>query len=178
MVAAAFMLLDTCEQRNELADFYERYKRRFFTVALKKLHNIENAEDAIQETFLRIVKYPNKFFELSENEKKSYAVMVCKNVCADFMKKKLNRRNNDLPEEIADKSQNVEKTALENVSRAELKRFVEQMPAGQRDAITLKMCFDYSNKQIARTLGISKTAAAKRVSNAYKALREFYKGEL
>ena len=94
------------------------------------------------------------------------------------MNKKLNRRNNDLPEEIADKSQNVEKTALENVSRAELKRFVEQMPAGQRDAITLKLCFDYSNKQIARTLGISKTAAAKRVSNAYKALREFYKGEL
>lgn len=64
MISAAFALLETDEQRNELAEFYKKNLEKLYSIAVSKLHNRQSAEDAIQETFLRICRYPEKFFEI------------------------------------------------------------------------------------------------------------------
>ena len=66
MIEAA---LENDRQRNELAAFYEKYKNRFFSIACSKLHNSEEAEDAVQEAFLRVANDPNKFLEMSDQER-------------------------------------------------------------------------------------------------------------
>lgn len=53
MISAALAILETEEERNELSDFYEKYKNRFYAIAFERLHNEQDSEDAIQETFLR-----------------------------------------------------------------------------------------------------------------------------
>lgn len=62
MISEALAVLETEEQRNELADFYEKNKSRFYTIAFDHLHNQEEAEDAIQEAFLEIANKPDTFF--------------------------------------------------------------------------------------------------------------------
>ncbi len=51
MIEAALAVLENDKQRNELATFYEQYKNRFFSIAYSKLHNSEEAEDAVQGSF-------------------------------------------------------------------------------------------------------------------------------
>lgn len=69
MIQAALAVLENDKQRNELATCYEQYKNRFFSIAYSKLHNSEEAEDAVQEAFLRVANNPNKFFTISPEEK-------------------------------------------------------------------------------------------------------------
>ena len=75
MISAALAVLKTDEQLNELSEFYEENKNRFFSIEFSKLHNREDAEDAIQEAFLRIVKYPEKFFAIPTHKRLPYAVI-------------------------------------------------------------------------------------------------------
>ena len=69
MIEAVLAALENDKQRNDLAAFYEQYKNRFFNIAYSKLHNSEEAEDAVQEAFLRVVDNPNKFLEMSNQER-------------------------------------------------------------------------------------------------------------
>ena len=47
MISSALAILETEEQRNELSEFYEQYKDRFYAISFSKLHNRESAEDAV-----------------------------------------------------------------------------------------------------------------------------------
>lgn len=62
MISSALAVLKTDEQRNELSEFYEENKSRLYSIAFERLHNRQDAEDALQETFLGIAYIPEKFF--------------------------------------------------------------------------------------------------------------------
>ena len=64
MITAALAILQTDEQRDILSEFYEENKNRFYMLAYSKLHNSEASKDAVQEAFLRIVRYPDRFFSI------------------------------------------------------------------------------------------------------------------
>ena len=62
MISAALAMLEIEGQRNELAAFYTANKNRLYYIALSKLHNSIEAEDAVQEAFSRIAAKPKHFF--------------------------------------------------------------------------------------------------------------------
>ena len=101
MIEAALSVLENDKQRNELAAFYEQYKSRFFGIAYSKLHNPEEAEDAIQETFLRVVDNPNKFFIMTNQERVRFVESIVRHVSVDTFNK--NKKNNAVSiEDIGD----------------------------------------------------------------------------
>lgn len=53
MISAVLALLESDEQRSALAEFYARSKNRLYYIALSKLHNSADAEDAVQEVSFR-----------------------------------------------------------------------------------------------------------------------------
>lgn len=61
MISAVLALLESDEQRSALAEFYARSKNRLYYIALSKLHNSADAEDAVQEVFSRIADKPESF---------------------------------------------------------------------------------------------------------------------
>ena len=105
----------------------------------------------------------------------SYAVIVIGNVIRDLLKE--NAKYSEIDENLADDSLSVEDMALGSVSSAELKAFIRSMPEAQRQAIILKLVHDMTNTEIAAALNISEQTARKRVSNAYKTIREFLTGD-
>ena len=46
MISAALAILESEEQRNELTELYRENSKRFLNIALSKLHNVQDAEDA------------------------------------------------------------------------------------------------------------------------------------
>lgn len=64
MISAALAMLENDDQRRLMTDFYKANKNGLYRFAFSKLNSREAAEDAVQETFLRIAKYPKNFLKL------------------------------------------------------------------------------------------------------------------
>ena len=138
MIEAALSVLENDKQRNELAAFYEQYKSRFFSIAYSKLHNPEEAEDAIQETFLRVVDNPNKFFIMTNQERVRFVESIVRHVSVDTFNK--NKKNNavsieDIGDNIMSDTISPEEKYITDASARELVQFALTLPESQRQAL-------------------------------------------
>lgn len=176
MISASLAILETDEQRNELDEFYKEHKNRLYTIAFSKLRNENDAEDAVQETFLNITKYPEKFFKLEAHKKIAYVLIVIRNVISHMLKDANKLKTDELTIDIFDNAPSVETLAIGNVSAEELKDFIQKMSPALSDTIKLKAFGRLSNSEIADILGVSETAVRKRISEAYKQINNFLNG--
>lgn len=174
MIAAALAVLETEERRNELAEFYEQHKYDLYAFALSRTHNRERAEDAVQQAFLRIAKYPERFFSLPVHKRISYAVIVTRNAIADILGD--GAKYSELDESTAADGLSVEDFSIGNIAAEELKSFIKIMPEAQRSAIILKLVHGMTTREIAAALNISEATARKRVSNAYRTIEKYLNG--
>ena len=176
MISAALAILETDEQRNELDKFYKEHKNRLYAIALSRLHNEYDAEDAVQETFLNVAKYPEKFFEIDPHKKVAYVLIVIRNVISRMLKEASKHKADELTNDVIDNAPSVETLAIGNISAEELKDFIQKMPPALSDAIKLKAFGRLSSFEIADILGVSETAARKRISEGYKQIKAFLNG--
>lgn len=174
MIEAALAVLDTEERRNELSEFYEQNKSALYAFALSRTHNRERAEDAVQEAFLRLAKYPERFFSLPVHKRISYAVIVTRNAVNDILGE--SAKYSEIDDNVPENSISVEDLSLGNIAAEELKAFIQKMPEAQRSAIILKIVHEMTTAEIADALGISEPTARKRVSNAYRTIEKYLNG--
>ena len=176
MISVALAALNTEQERNILAEFYEENKNRFFAFAYSRLHNREFAEDALQEAFLNIVKYPATFYALDAHKKVSYTLLIIRNTINGILKDPNKKIDDELNDDIEDNSLSVEDIVIGNISADKLKEFINGLPEARKQAVQLKAVYGLSNTQIADILGISETAVRKRISDAYKLIKDFIEG--
>lgn len=175
MISAALAILETDEQRNELSEIYEASKNRFYAIAFEHLHNKDDAEDAIQESFLRIAKSPDKFFALSNNKRINYICAILRNVSVDIFKKNVKTETDELSEDLMfqDDISPLENSLLNKVSHEDLMDFIKNLPILQRNVLFLTCLSELSIDETAKILKISKTAANQRLYLARKAIKEY-----
>lgn len=174
MISAALSVLETDEQRNKLSDFYKKTYSKLFAIAYSILHNRHSAEDAIQDTFLRIAEKPEKFFSFEDNKRYCFCVIIIRNVCIDVL-----RKNNKLPcyelnEDIIEETAlSVEDAVLGEISCTELIEFINTLPKLQKDVLTLYTSFNLSYIEISNVLKISEVAVRQRLFQARRKINEF-----
>lgn len=56
MIAMYMSFIDSEDDREKFEIIYHEYRKRMVSVAYSILHNNEDAEDAVHETFIRIAK--------------------------------------------------------------------------------------------------------------------------
>lgn len=173
MISAALAVLENEEQRNELAEFYAKNKNRFYAIAYEHLHNKEDTEDVIQETFLKIASRPEIFFLKSQKDRLLYTAVIVRNVAVDFYHKRQKHRCEDLTDDIVDDDISVMERAIGERSKEELMTFICSISEALRQALLLKIHYQMTTAEIATALSISETAARKRISDAEKKIRQY-----
>ena len=175
MISAAVAILETDAQRNELSEFYERNTDRFLNVALKTLHNKEQAEDAVQEAFLRIANSPDVFFSLGNKDRIRYMCAVVRNIAVDMYKKSRTLGTEELSEDIAYRNDDapIENSLLADIAREEILAFIDTLPEAQRAVLVLSYASGLSADEIAAALNIPVSAVYKRLYAARKSVRRF-----
>lgn len=167
MINAALAVLQTDEQQNILSEFYEENKNKFFSLAYAKLHNSEESEDAVQEAFLRIVKYPEKFFSIEPHKRLPYSIIIIRNVVLQMLEKQGRYSFEELPEGIPDSNLSIEDISIGNVARSELVEFIQTLSEAKKQAVILKGVYGLNNREIADVLGITESAVRRRIADAY-----------
>lgn len=75
---------------DEFAKIYDRHFNMIWHICLAYMKNSSDAEDALQETFLRFLKNRKEFSGTShtskEDQEKAWLIVVAKNVCKNQLK--------------------------------------------------------------------------------------------
>jgi RNA polymerase sigma-70 factor (ECF subfamily) len=144
-------------------------KNKLYRIALRYLTNQEDAEDAVQETMLRLWKRKEKLKDLKSIE--AFAVTITKNLCLDKLRSKKFEGG-----EVEDY---MLKTERDPHSRAEVsdavqhvKQIIETLPEQQKVIIQLRDIEGYSNEEAAQMLEMNVVTLRVNLSRARKRVRE------
>ena len=175
MIDVILSTIENEEQRNELAEFYSKHKNMLYAIAMSKLHNEADAEDAVQEVFSRIADKPEKFFEIPPHKRGTYADVIVRNISVDMYKKQ--KRDNTvgvdrIGKELS-KYLSVEDIMIERELYDELVEFISKLSEARKSALILRIMYKKSTAEIAEILNISETAARKRLSDAGKQIKDY-----
>lgn len=139
-------------------DWYETYRTHIYRFALSILHSPQQAEDVLQETFVRLLS--GKFYTPTPGKEKAWLFKVARNLCFDILRGRT--RELELPPAIA-------APAGENWEFLEL---ISPLSQSEQEIVSLKFIGGFTHKEIAKITGTTVHGAKKRYERAIQKLRE------
>lgn len=161
-------LIETQEDKSKFEQLYIEYKRLMKYVALDILKNDSLAEDAVHDAFLRIINSLDKIEDVYCHKTKTFVVIVIKSAAIDIVRKVKRRRHMSIDDVKTPRIAN--SRIFEDVEAKELVSKIELLPESYRDILELKINNGLTEKEISQVLGISYSAARKRIQRAREAL--------
>jgi len=155
-------------------ELYDRHYGRFMAIAKRTLRSKDDAEDAVQETFIRIYKYGKKFPE-NGGKFRPWANIVFKNCLAD----QINKYKNipiSLTEEVEAIAPSLHPEGLpeDNSDKNYVQFVLKKIGGATAEIINLRYILGKSFKEIAKILHIKNSTARVRVHRSKKAFLQIY----
>ena len=170
MLVVFLSMLDSESDRREFATLYERHHKEMELSALRFLSEQKDAEDAVQNAFLQVIKHFEKIPEIPCEELPFWLICIVKNEARMIQRK--NRRTMSL--EDWDSFTPIQ---AETGSYRELVEVFRKLPETYRAVMEMKLLLEYTDAEIGKHLGISGTAVSTRVSRGRRLLREIVEKE-
>jgi RNA polymerase sigma-70 factor, ECF subfamily len=149
-------------------DLYERYASRLYGFCLHRLGNREEAEDAVQTTFL------NAFRGLSRGvvpaSESAWLFKIAENVCLSRHRASFRRRRVEVPGDLALVEETVAAPARADDELIPLEDALAEMPEAQRRALLLREWQGLSYREIAAELAVSQSAVETLIFRARRSL--------
>lgn len=164
------ILLQKCISNDKKAEhtFYERYSQKLIGTCLRYAKNPTDAEDILQEGFIKIFKYLGDYRGEGSFEGWMRRIMVT--TALNFYKKKnLINKNIDF-EDVRVHLPN-EHEILSKMSHEELMSIVGGLPDGYRRVFHLNILEGYSHKEIGKMMNISVNTSKSQLSRARGSLK-------
>ncbi len=153
---------------------FDRHYKRFLKIAEKTLRSKDDAEDVVQETFVKIYKYGKKF-PANGGKFRSWSNTILKNSMADQINKYKNI-SISFTEEMEAVTPSLNPDELTNNSNRNYVQFVLKKIGGTAaEIINLRYILGKSFKEIAKTLNIKNSTARVRVYRSKKIFMKIYK---
>lgn len=173
IILLAFMLIiENDDERDKITKIYKLYSGTMLYVANSILHNIHNAEDAVSEAFLKIIKNLKKINPIDCSRTRRFIIIIVRNVALDILRKQ--RQSQTIPLEDYNENLAYDELNYNNVTAKEacdkIIACINRLNKNYSDILNLKIEFDYSNEEIGKILGISTGNVKMRLSRARKAL--------
>lgn len=131
----------------------------------RRLNNTHDAEDLLQDLFIKALRQDKKFCEIANA--RAWLYEVARNALADRLRVK--REQIELPEDLV--AEHDEPAAVETLATC-LPRVLAKLPEEDREAITRCDLEGMSQQDYARLKKLSLPGAKSRVQRARKRLRE------
>ena len=141
----------------------EQYQNMVYRTALHALGSPQDADDAVQEVFLRLFRY-KALFE-SEEHLRRWLLRVTVNHCRDVLKSPWRKRRvswEELPET----------PVFDKPRQAALYREVMALPEKYRTVLNLFYYEELSVREIGELLGVGESTVTTRLARARRRLKE------
>jgi RNA polymerase sigma-70 factor (ECF subfamily) len=152
-----------------LEELWSRYCCRLLAFIRKRVADEHDAEDLLQEAFIRI---HNGLCCLREwNRLESWVYQVTRNLVVDYYRRR--RPSSEIPEDLPAEEIPLEEDPAARLAGS-LKEMMEELPEPYRQALVMTEYEGLSQKAMAEALGISVSGAKSRVQRARARLRDMF----
>ncbi len=155
--------------KKALKSLYEAYSVQVFNLAYRMTSNREDAEEIVQDTFIRLWKSRQKVDE--DAKILGYIIVIARNIAIDMLRARQKRSGLDVyPSQMFSKLSDTNNFYFEEAGR-QFDAAVANLPSKRREVFILKIHTDLTNKQIASKLNISETMVERQIRLASDAVR-------
>jgi RNA polymerase sigma-70 factor (ECF subfamily) len=157
-----------------LAELIRRHQGRLYRVAYRLLRDPLEAEDALQEVFIKVVEHAHRFEP--QASVRAWLQRITANHCLNLLRRRHPQESLDqdeVPEVAAAGATPLEALEEQDLSRR-LEQLLEALPENQRRALVLKRFAGLSYREIGEEMGLSPQA----VDGLLKRARQFLKKAL
>jgi len=165
-----------------LTALVREHSRLVYRIAYAVLRRHHDAEDASQETFMRVLQYSSKLAAVEDA--KTWLARIAWSVALDRNQHRGRKREIPLedPEKPLAEVASPETPADDAIHGAHitaaLERLIAALPEKLREPLVLSTIEEMSPKEVAATLGINEAAVRSRVFRARQILREKLAGSV
>jgi RNA polymerase sigma-70 factor (ECF subfamily) len=148
---------------------YQRYSSVVFTICMRYSGNRDNAQDMLQEAFIKVFE-GLKYFR-HEGSFEGWVKRVAVNTCLDHNKKLKNEpysEDVDLHAGIGESEQ-----ITVNLNAGDLVKLLQRLPSGYRTVFNLYAIEGYSHSEISTMMGTSESTSKTQLFKARKMLQGF-----
>ncbi len=159
-----------------IEELVRQHSRLVYRIAYAVLRSHHDAEDATQETFLRVLRYSSKLASVDDH--RTWLARIAWRVAVDRSKQRGRKRevaleNREKPLEEAASSESPADQAMHGVQiGAMLQRLILALPEKLREPLVLSTIEEMSPKEVAGILRINEAAVRSRVFRARQILKE------
>lgn len=156
------------EEDFSLNELIERYYADIFRYCLWHTADRQTAEDAAQETFLRLTRH----FSSLRNRKqvRAWIYKIAANVCVDLYRK---RRWEEPPGEMLYMERGYEQAE----GQVDFLKLIRTLPPEQREVVILRFSQDLTMREIGKVLELPLRTVQSRLRSALKKLKTIYQQE-
>ena len=156
-------MIDTPEDRDKFERIYIQYRNLMYHVAYGILGNHFDAEDAVHQAFVAIIRNLQKIGEINSPQTRSFVVLITERKAIDIIR--TSHRNKNLP--IEEECIGVEVPLPGDSGLADV---LAELPAHYREILLLRYDNGYSVVELAQILGMTQSGVRKLIGRAKKKL--------
>ncbi|MBO4277634.1 MAG: sigma-70 family RNA polymerase sigma factor [Clostridia bacterium] len=149
---------------NGLTAIYHQLGRQIFSLAYSVLNNYSDAEDAMQDTFLRITKYAKNYDP--QGNARAWIMAIARNAAVDTA-----RARTEMPASGEPVYENAESQG-DFTQVTEVNELLSVLPESEKEIVILKAVDGMSFREIGEIEGITPEAARKKYARAIALLKE------
>ncbi|HEX5236280.1 MAG TPA: RNA polymerase sigma factor [Silvibacterium sp.] len=168
----AFSPAMTVDSIETIAALVAEYSATLYRVAYSVMRNSAEAEDAVQEAFLRVLKHRGKLGEI--RDLRVWLVRITWNVVLDRKRRVKTRPEND---DIADfarvlpsSDRRADEDLISSQEHARILALIDRLPAKERQALLLSAVEELSTAEIAVALRTTESSVRSRIFRARREL--------
>lgn len=167
------------EQSAALTALVQEYSSTLYRVAFSISRNAAEAEDMVQETFLRVLRHRDRLPEI--RDARVWLIRIVWNLVLDRKRRQKTRPENediaDLVRVLPAKELRADQAVISAQRHARVLALIDQLPRKEREALLLSALEELSNGEIAAVLGITESSVRSRLFRARRDLAMMIAGE-
>ena len=156
----SLMAMVCAGEHDAFAEIVSRHTDRYYALAFRTLQNASDAEDAVQNAFIKLWKKPFRW-DASKSQFTTWFYRVVINECHDHIRKQKKSVNADhdvidsLVEPVIGEECSLEQSQISKMQQQALALAIKALPSSQRDALNLFVYIGLSQKEVAKIMDTS-----------------------
>ncbi len=174
MLLPYLTVFESENDKNSLTVLYQYYEAAMYNIAYSILHDKYLAEDAINETFIKLIKYLPDIDNIYSHKTKALLVIILKNTAIDIYRKRKKQYEYETEErdDVSDNDDRLLDQIIADENHHEFMLKLNNLKKEYQEIILLKYVYELSNSEIGNLLSMTDSVVRQHICRAKKAVKK------